>query len=129
VPTKRQDIQHEVPSVTMLSAQGHDVGVDDVRLGTSLRVLGIRKHLRQADVARRAGVRRETVGRLERGAAGRYPLGILRAVSTVLGADVDIRIRWQGADLDRITGAAHAELHESIAAHSPACPPGRGDRR
>ena len=91
--------------------------MDDVRLGTALRVLRIRKRLRQVDVARRAGVRRETVGRLERGAAGRYPLGILRAVATVLGADVDVRIRWQGADLDRITGAAHAELHESIAEH------------
>jgi len=91
--------------------------MDDVRLGNSLRVLRIRKRLRQVDVARRAGVRRETVGRLERGAAGRYPLGILRAVATVLGADVDVRIRWQGADLDRISGAAHAELHESIADH------------
>jgi transcriptional regulator with XRE-family HTH domain len=91
--------------------------MDDVRLGSSLRVLRIRKHLRQADVARRAGVRRETVGRLERGAAGRYQLGVLRAVATALGADFDVRIRWQGADLDRIIGAAHAELHESIAAH------------
>lgn len=91
--------------------------MDDVRLGTSLRVLRVRKHLRQADVARRAGVRRETVSRLERGAAGRSALGVIRAVAAALGADVDIRIRWQGADLDRITGAAHAELHESIAAY------------
>jgi transcriptional regulator with XRE-family HTH domain len=82
--------------------------MDDVRLGTSLRVLRIRKHLRQADVARRADVRRETVSRLERGAAGRYPLGMIRAVAAALGADVDIRVRWQGVDLDRITGAAHA---------------------
>jgi transcriptional regulator with XRE-family HTH domain len=90
--------------------------MDDVRLGNSLRVIRIRKHLRQADVARRAGVRRETVSRLERGAAGRYQLGALRAVATALGADVDIRLRWQGASLDRVTGAAHADLHESVAA-------------
>jgi hypothetical protein len=42
---------------------------------------------------------------------------VIRAVAAALGADVDIRIRWQGADLDRITSAAHAELHESIAAY------------
>jgi hypothetical protein len=38
-------------------------------------------------------------------------------VANALGATVDIRIRWQGADIDRVVGGAHAELHESVARH------------
>ena len=88
--------------------------MDDVRLGNTLRVLRIRKHLRQADVARRAGVRRETVSRLERGGLDRAPLHRIRAVANALGATLDVHLRWQGADLDRVTGAAHADLHEAL---------------
>ena len=68
------------------------------------------------DVARRARVSRQLVGRLERGAAGRYPLDATSAVAAALGIRLDVRPRWQGADLDRLVNAAHAELHESVAA-------------
>ena len=88
--------------------------MDDVRLGATLRVLRIHKRLRQSDVARRAGLRRETVSRLERGGLGRLPLDQARAVATALGATLDVRLRWQGADLDRTMGAAHADLHEAL---------------
>lgn len=91
--------------------------MDDVRVGNTLRVIRVRKRLRQSDVARRAGVRRETVGRLEHGAIDRYPLGTLRAVARALGAHVDVRLRWQGADLDRVVNAARADLHESVVRH------------
>jgi len=97
------------------SPVGHHAAMDDVRLGSTLRVLRIRKHLRQSDVARRAGLRRETVSRLERGGLGRAPVDVVRAVATALGATVDLRLRWQGADIDRVAGAAHADLHESVA--------------
>jgi transcriptional regulator with XRE-family HTH domain len=82
----------------------------------TLGVIRIRKHLRQVDVARRARVSRQVVGRLEGGAAGRYPLDATRAVAAALGTRLDVRPRWQGADLDRLVNAAHAELHESVAA-------------
>ena len=88
--------------------------VDDVRLGNTLRVLRIRKHLRQSDVARRAGSHRELVSRLERGGLDRVPLHQARAIANALGATLDVRLRWQGADLDRVTGAAHADLHEAL---------------
>jgi len=90
--------------------------MDDVRIGNTLRVIRIRKNLRQADVARRARVSRQIVGRLESGAVGRYPLDTIRAVAAALGVRIDVRPRYQGAELDRITNAAHAELHESVAA-------------
>ena len=89
--------------------------MDDVRIGSTLRVIRIRKHLRQSDVARRAGVSRQLVGRVENGAAGRYPLDTTRAIALALGARLEARLRYHGAELDRIVNAAHAELHESVA--------------
>jgi transcriptional regulator with XRE-family HTH domain len=91
--------------------------MDDVRLGNTLRVIRIRKHLRQADVARRARVPRQVVGRLEGGQAGRYPLDTTRSVAGALGIRLDMRARWQGGELDRVVNAAHADLHGSVATH------------
>ncbi len=91
--------------------------MDDVRIGNTLRVIRIRKHLRQCDVARRAGVSRQVVGRLENGYAGRYTLDTIRSIANALGARYDGRLHYRGAELDRIVNAAHAELHESVAAH------------
>lgn len=99
------------------SVAPHHVAMDDVRIGNTLRVIRVRKHLRQSDVARRAGVSRQVVGRVENGAAGRYPLDTTRAIALALGARFEGWLRYQGAELDRIVNAAHAELHESVAAH------------
>ena len=90
--------------------------MDDVRLGNTLRVLRIRKHLRQSDVARRAGVSRQLIGRVEAGSAGRYPLDTMRAIANALGARIDTQLRYRGAELDRIMNAAHADLHRELAA-------------
>lgn len=91
--------------------------MDDIRLGNTLRVLRVRKHLRQSDVARRARIRRQVVSKVEAGLAGRYPLDTIRGIAGALGARLDARLRFQGADLDRILNAAHAELHESFASY------------
>jgi hypothetical protein len=68
-------------------------------------------------VARRAGIRRETVSRLERDGVGRAPLDLLRTVTEALGLRLDISLRWRGGELDRVMNAGHAGLHESLAAH------------
>jgi transcriptional regulator with XRE-family HTH domain len=91
--------------------------MDDVRIGNTIRAIRIRKHLRQSDVGRRARVSRQVVGRLEAGGAGRYPLDTTRAVAGALGIRLDVRPRWQGADLDRVINEAHAHLHESLASN------------
>lgn len=57
------------------------------------------------------------MGKVESGLAGRYPLDTVRSIANALGARLDARLRFQGADLDRIINAAHAELHESFAAY------------
>ena len=91
--------------------------MDDIRIGNTLRVIRIRKHLRQADIARRAGVQREVVSRLERGGFGRVKYDTFLAVATALGIRADVRLRWQGAELDRVMNAGHADLHESMVRH------------
>ena len=37
-----------------------------------------------------------------------------RAVAARSAFELDVRPRWQGADLDRVLSAAHADLHESV---------------
>jgi transcriptional regulator with XRE-family HTH domain len=91
--------------------------VDDVAIGNTLRVIRVRRGLRQADVARRAGVSRQLVGHIENGMAGHYPLGTVRSVAGALGAELDVRVRFRGAELDRIVNSAHAALHASVAAY------------
>ena len=103
--------------------------MDDARVGDALRLVRVRARLRQEDVARRARVSRQLVSRLERGRAGGYSLETLRAVATVLGVSVDVRLRWQGAELDRVLSSAHATMHESVAAPWLRCRAGRGCRR
>jgi transcriptional regulator with XRE-family HTH domain len=89
--------------------------MDDIRIGNAVRAVRLRRRLRQADVADRAVVRRELVGRLERGGAGTLPLDAVRAVAAALGIRLELRLHWQGGDLDRVVNAAHADLHESLA--------------
>ena len=91
--------------------------MDDVRIGNTLRAIRIHRRLRQVDVARRAGVQREVVGRLERGGLGRVKHDTFRAVAVALGIRVDVQLRWRGGDLDRVLNSAHADLHESVVGH------------
>jgi transcriptional regulator with XRE-family HTH domain len=89
--------------------------MDDVRLGAAMRVIRTRRHLRQADIARRARVSRAAVSQVERGDIGRLPLDSTRAVANALGMRLDLRARWQGGELDRVVNAAHAAMHEELA--------------
>jgi transcriptional regulator with XRE-family HTH domain len=84
--------------------------VDALRVGRSIRALRLRRRLRQADVAARIHVSRSQVARIERGALDRVPLAHVVAVCAVLGADLDIRVRWRGDALDRLLDSGHAAL-------------------
>lgn len=96
--------------------------MDEVRIGSTLRAVRIHRHLRQADVARRAGVSREVVSRLERGGFGRERYDTFHAVASALGIRADVRLRWHGGDLDRVVNAGHAALHEALAPYLGSLP-------
>ena len=74
----------------------------------------IRRGLRQADVAAAAGCSRPQISRLERGEIERTPVEHLQAVAAVLGADLDLRVRWHGEGLDRLLDEAHANLVDAM---------------
>jgi transcriptional regulator with XRE-family HTH domain len=84
--------------------------VDAVRIGRALRAIRIRSGLRQADVALRARVSRAFVSKVECGRAQGSDLRRIESICRVLGADIDIRIRWRGEGLDRLLDEAHSRL-------------------
>jgi transcriptional regulator with XRE-family HTH domain len=88
--------------------------MDTVRFGLGLRALRRHKRLTQRELARRAGVSRPVIGRIERGQADRVALHTLSRVAAVLGARIDLRLLWQGEGLDRLLDAGHARLVERV---------------
>lgn len=88
--------------------------VNSSRLGRSLRAIRIRSGLRQADVSARCHVGRSVVARIERGDLAHVTVGALASVTNAVGADVDVLLRWNGTDLDRLLNAGHSAMHELV---------------
>lgn len=84
------------------------------RVGRIARLLRVRQRLTQAVLATRAGVKRRAVSLLECGRARELPLQTTEAILNTLGARVDLRVMWNGPDLDRLLDAAHAALGASV---------------
>jgi transcriptional regulator with XRE-family HTH domain len=63
-----------------------------------------------------AGLSRATISRLERGHVETLTLEALRKICRALDIRIDVVARWRGGDLDRLANAAHAAMHESMAA-------------
>jgi transcriptional regulator with XRE-family HTH domain len=89
--------------------------MDDLRFGSTIRSVRIRKRLTQEDVSKLAGVSRGTVSRIERGHLDQVSLGSIRAVAKALDVRVDLVPRWRGGDLDRLLNSRHSALHEQVA--------------
>jgi transcriptional regulator with XRE-family HTH domain len=96
--------------------------VDTHRLGAVVRALRIRRGWRQLDLAVRAAVPRSSVSKLERGRLGELSVDTVVRIAEALGARLDLVLRWQGGDLDRLVNARHSALHESVARHFLALP-------
>ena len=86
----------------------------DLRFGRGLRVLRRRRGWRQADLALRAGISQSAVSRAELGRVGGLSVAALKTIADALGAQVDVRLRWQGEGLDRLLDREHAALVEQF---------------
>jgi len=84
------------------------------RIGRGLRAIRIRTNLTQQVVATRAGVARALVSRIERGDLACVRVEQLLALAAALRADIDIVLRWNGADLNRLLNAGHSAMHELV---------------
>jgi transcriptional regulator with XRE-family HTH domain len=88
--------------------------MDRQRFGRSLRALRQRLGWRQADLARRCGMSQPAVSRLERGQLGGATIGAVEGLIVGLGAELDMRVRWHGEELDRLLDAPHAAIVERL---------------
>src|SRR5450759_5709465 len=84
------------------------------RIGRGLRAIRIRMNLTQQVVTTRAGVPRAVVARIERGDLARVRVEQLLALAAALRADIDVVLRWDGAELDRLINAGHSAMHEVV---------------
>ena len=66
------------------------------------------------DLARAAGVSASTVGRVERGQIGGLSHAVLRCVCAALEIQVDLVVRWRGAEADRLLARRHDLLAEDV---------------
>lgn len=89
-------------------------GVNAERLGRLARMLRVRQRLTQAGLSDRAGVSRRAVSSLENGRARDLRLGALEGILAAVGARVDLRVLWNGPELDRLLDAGHAALGASV---------------
>lgn len=96
--------------------------MDDQRVGAALRAVRIRRGLRQADVAKRAGVGRSVVSSVERGHLDEVSLRGLRRITEALEVRISFTLRMTHGELDRLVNAGHAAMHESLAKYLTALP-------
>ena len=95
--------------------------MDALRFGRHYRALRIRLDRRQSDVAHDSGLSRSLIASIDRGELDGVSVGSLVRAAAALGADVDIRLRWRGEQLDRLVDEAHAGLVDSFLARLRRC--------
>lgn len=90
--------------------------MNERRVGRALRVIRQAQRLRQSDVAKAAGVSQATVSAIEACQLQPATVRTLAAVFDAVGADLDIVVRYRGAELDRLLDAGHAAIVTTLAA-------------
>jgi transcriptional regulator with XRE-family HTH domain len=90
--------------------------MDAVRIGRQFRALRVRKQLRQQDLGRASKLSRAAISRIDRGLIESVTIGSLMRAAAPLGAVVDVRLRWNGEQLDRLLDEAHAQLVDKVVA-------------
>jgi transcriptional regulator with XRE-family HTH domain len=89
-------------------------GVNAERLGRLARVLRVRQRHTQVALAARAGVSRRAVSLLETGRAHALRVREVDAIVGSLAGRLDLRLLWNGPELDRLLDEAHAALGASV---------------
>src|SRR6266850_257682 len=90
--------------------------MDGIRFGRHFRALRVRLERRQSDVSADSGLSRSLIAAIDRGQIDGVTVGSLVRAARALGADVDIRLRWRGEQLDRLLDEAHAAVVDAMVA-------------
>lgn len=78
-----------------------------------VRAVRQHQHLRQADLAIRAGVSQRWVSQVELGRLHNVSLPVLERICTAIGIDIRLELRWRGGELDRLIDHDHAAIIEA----------------
>jgi transcriptional regulator with XRE-family HTH domain len=89
--------------------------MDDLRFGSVVRHVRVKRGWRQRDLAEKAEFSRATISRIERGHVATLSVDTIRRVSAALDIRVELNARWRAGDLDRLLNAKHSALHELVA--------------
>lgn len=68
----------------------------------------------QVVLSARAAVNRRAVAKLEHGGARALSLATLESIAHALGGRLDVRIQWNGPELDRLLDEDHARVASSV---------------
>jgi len=90
--------------------------MDGIRFGRHFRALRVRLERRQSDVSADSGLSRSLIAVIDRGQIDGVTVGSLVRAARALGADVDLRLRWRGEQLDRLLDEAHAAVVDAMVA-------------
>src|SRR5258705_3039397 len=88
--------------------------MDGIRFGHQFRALRLRKDMRQEAVGRIARLSRPLISRIDRGRIENIQLGQLERAAGALRATIDLRLRRNGEQRDRLLDEAHARLVELV---------------
>jgi transcriptional regulator with XRE-family HTH domain len=89
--------------------------MEDLRFGSVVRAVRVKRGWRQADLGAKARVSASTVSRVERGHADTLSLQVVRRIAAALDVRVELLPRWRAGDLDRLLNSRHSALHEVVA--------------
>ena len=79
-------------------------------MGRALRVLRLRRRIRQADLAAAADVSQGSVSLIERGHVSSLSIRTVRSVFAAVDAGFEGHVAWRGGDIDRVLDEGHARL-------------------
>ena len=88
--------------------------MDDLRVGSVIKALRLRKRWTQTQLAAAAGVSRALVAGIEHGRLESVGVARLRRVGEALGARIEFVARTP-VDADRLVNARHSAMHEAMA--------------
>lgn len=80
------------------------------RIGRVHRTLRQRAHLTQQELSAKCGVVRWKIGRLEADAIDRLRFDEVERCMAALGAELEVRVRYRGAEVDRLIDEVHSML-------------------
>ena len=89
--------------------------MNDAAVGRALRAIRLAQKRSQGQVAVKAQVSRQLVGRVESGMIAKVDVGTVRAIAAALDALFDPVVRWHGGDMGRLVNSRHSAMHEGFA--------------